>query len=152
MPVENEERERQETEKRLEGLLGGMIRGRAPDGLWDRLTESLGPEARAARESARWRQRLVGGLVAMAASVLVAAGGWYWFAVAGQVTGPAVGTVAPPVVTTAPSAGAAQGIPTAVALLDREGETLGQVHVVYEASNFLPGEMVLVTAGEGYDN
>jgi hypothetical protein len=39
-----------------------------------------------------------------------------------------------------------------VAPPDREGQALGQVHVTYEASNFLPGEMVLVTAGEGSDS
>jgi hypothetical protein len=144
MPAENEERERQETEKRLEGLLGGMSRGRAPDGLWGRVAESLRPEARASRGLARWRQRFVGGLVAAAASVLVAVGGWYWLAVGGP--------VGQTVVSPAPVTPAGQAVATAVAQLDREGEALGRVHVVYEASNFLPGEMVLVTAGEGYEN
>ena len=152
MPVENEERERLEGEERLERLLGSLPREHAPEGLWRRLRVSLRPEARASRALAQRRQQLVGGLVAVAASVLMAVGVWYWLAPAGTIEQPATGAVA------GSTTGPAQGVPisqvpsVAVALVDGEGEALGRVHAVYEASNFLPGEMVLATAGEGYEN
>ena len=150
MPVENEERERLEGE--LERLLRSMPREHAPEGLWRRLRVSLRPEARASRQLARRRQQFVGGLVALAASVLMAVGVWYWLALAGTTGQPATGAVAGSATTPAPGVPISQVPLVAVALVDREGEALGQVHAVYEASNFLPGEMVLATAGEGYEN
>jgi hypothetical protein len=154
MPAGNEERERLEGEERLEGLLGNLPRERAPEGLWEQLAVSLGPEAKASRELARRRQQFVGGLVAVAASVLVAVGVWYWFALTGTVEQPVTPTAATrPAVVGRTAAVPVGPVPSvAVALVDREGEALGQVHVVYEASNFLPGEMVLATAGDGYEN
>ena len=90
--------------------------------------------------------------MAVAASVLMAVGVWYWLTLAGTVEQPATGAVAGSATTPAPGVAISQVPLVAVALVDREGEALGQVHAVYETSNFLPGEMVLATAGEGYEN
>jgi hypothetical protein len=152
MPVENEDRERLDGEERLDGLLRSLPREHAPEGLWRRLRVSLRPEARASRELARRRQQFVGGLVAVAASVLMAVGVWYWLTLAGTVEQPATGQVAGSSTSPAPGVPGGQVSSALVAVVDGEGEALGRVHAVYEASNFLPGEMVLATAGEGYEN
>ena len=122
-------------EEQLEQLLRSERRMQAPPGLWERVARSLSSEAVAGRRLARRRRHLVEALVSVAASVLVVVGVWLWWNPAGPVpAGPeraVTDSGRPPVV------------------FDQEAETFGQVHLVYEAGNVLPEEMIVMAAGEG---
>jgi len=131
-------------EEELVRALEAVPRKRAPAGLWGRIALSISPEARAARLLAR-RRRVVKAL-AVAASVLLAVGLWQFVAWRG-VTGVSVSVPVTPVVhIPEPEPEAVEVEPG----LEQELETLGQVHLVYEAGNVVPEELVLAEAGESY--
>lgn len=122
-------------EEQLEQLLRSERRMQAPAGLWGRVARSLSAEASAGRRLARRRRYLVEAMVGVAASVLVVLGVWRWSTPARPVPARTERTIAEPT-----------GGPV---LFDEEAETFGQVHLVYEAGNVLPEEMIVMAAGEG---
>ncbi len=122
-------------EEQLEQLLRSERRMQAPPRLWGRVARSLSPEAAAGRRLARRRRYVVEALVGVAASVLVMLGVWRWWTPARPVPARIERTVADP------GGGAV--------VFDEEAETFGQVHLVYEAGNVLPEEMIIMAAGDG---
>jgi len=132
------------TEERVEQLLQQVTRKPAPPELWGQVARSLTPEAVATRRLARRRRRLAEVLAVAAASLLLLVGLWHWLA-----PGEFVRTSPRPPVADRPSGPGAPAL--TLTALEQEVETLGQVHLVYEASNVLSEEMVFVAAGEGDD-
>ncbi len=131
--AEGEERTRSPlgelTEERLEQVLRSQPREQAPAGLWERIARSLSPEAGAGRRLVRRRRPLGEALVGVAASVMLVLGGWWWSASSPPT--PSSTQQGPEVA--AQSDGAAGD----ASALEQEVETLGQVHLAYEAGNVL---------------
>jgi len=135
-------------QERLEELLRVVPRVRAPSKLWQRVARSLSPEAVAGRRLAR-RRWLVAQVAVVAATLLLVVAGW-WFLVSpygpyGRRSQPA----GPQGASTARLPEPAPVTPPTGVGFDQELATLGEVHLVYEAGNVLPEEMVLTMVGEG---
>jgi len=128
-------------EGELETLLRSQPRLETPPGLWARVAQELRPEAVASRRIARRRRHLVEALVGVAASVMLVVGGWRWSA-SWSVTPSQIQQVSQV------GAGSDQSTGSASAL-EQEVETLRTVHLVHEAGNVLPEEMVVAVAGYG---
>jgi len=131
-------------ERWLEQVLRSQPREQAPAGLWERIARSLLPEAVAGRRLARRRRRrLVGAAAAVAASVVLVLGVWLRWGPSPSAPIPAEERVAARTPESTPA-------PPKLVAFDQEAETLGQVHLAYEAGNVLsigdvgPEEMVVV--------
>ena len=136
---------REAHEERLEELLRQVPKKRGPEALWARVARSLAPEVVLSRRLA-WRRRFaLRAAAAVAASVLLIAGTWLVVSQerSEQTRPEAIQVVQPP----PPPPVELEPAVAAPSELD----TLGEVHLVYEAGNFFDEDMVLVTAGEGYE-
>ena len=118
------------TEERLEQVLRSQPRKQAPAGLWERIARSLSPEAVAGRRLARRRRRLAEVGVAVAASVVLVLGVWLWW-------GPSPSAPVPVERRVVEGTPEPTSAPLEVVTFDQEAETLGQVHLAYEAGNVL---------------
>ncbi len=126
-------------EERLEELLQSVPREGAPEALWLGVARSLAPEAVAGRRLARRRQVALRAVLA-AASVLLVVGVWTLFLT--EHSGP---QDLPTAVVPAPSP-VESGL---AALAESDLDTLGEVHLAYDAGNVLPEDMVLAVSWGG---